>query len=375
MTNLSVTGLIMGAIGLVIGAVMFWRLPITATGKLASKGKRLPYVSIIIPARNEAQRIRPLLASLQQQNYQHFEVLVVDDHSTDQTVQTVRSYNRRVISRQEDDNSGAGKSSACWYGAQQAKGEWLLFLDADTCLASPDSLEHLLRAYEQRGSAGILSIQPYHTVVRLYEHLSAIFNVMVVAGMNVFTVFGPRLQTAGAFGPCLLSNREDYFLTGGHQGIQEAVMDDLALGQSYLGKGLPVHCLGGKHTISFRMYPEGMKSLIEGWCKSFALGSQSTHPLVLLMSIVWISGSFVSATAWLTALFGGHALSVISTTVIYVLYVCQTMQFARRCGNFRWPFFVVYPLLFLFFTAVFVYSLFRVHVLRSVHWRNRKIDL
>lgn len=365
---------IVGLIGFLLGTLMFWTLP----GPKLPGGKAvaapLPLVSIIIPARNEARRISPLLTSLQAQHHQHFEVLVVDDHSTDGTAEVARDYGATVLSSPEA-SDGAGKSAACWYGAKRARGQWLLFLDADTYLLRPDSLLTLLTFYHQQGARGILSLQPFHTVVHLYEHLSAIFNIMVIAGMNVFTVAGSRLQTAGSFGPCILCHREDYMSTGGHEVIQEAVMDDLALGQAFLNRNLPVQCMGGRGIICFRMYPEGIKSLIDGWCKSFALGSKETHPLVMLMSILWISGSLTSAGLLVLALIKGPLSLLVLGTILYGLYMLQTWMFARRCGDFRWPVFALHPLLFLFFIGLFSYSLFRVYIMRSVQWRDRKIKL
>ncbi|MFB9330738.1 glycosyltransferase [Paenibacillus aurantiacus] len=360
-----------GLLALLVGVIVFWRLPVlTPTGIPA----RFPMLSIIIPARNEAGRISPLLRSLQMQRYHSFEVLVVDDHSTDQTAMIARSFGAKVL-RNETVESGSGKSAACWIGAQHAKGQWLLFLDADTSFMDADGLVKLLGSYQRKGARGILSLQPYHTVHRLYENVSAIFNVIVIAGMNVFTYWGSRFNTAGSFGPCILCHKDDYFLTGGHRNVQGAILDDLALGQAFLDKNLPVHCLGGSGVITFRMYPEGLKSLIEGWCKSFAVGSKSTHPIVMLMIIVWISGGFISTGALISSLAAFNPGAMMISALLYAAYALQTLLFARRCGNFNRGLFVLYPILFLFFIAIHLYSLFRARVLHSVKWKGRKIEV
>lgn len=363
--------ILIGFLSIMVGALMFWSLPLSGR---QSRKIELPFVSIIIPARNEALRISSLLHSLEEQNFKSFEVLVVDDHSTDDTVSVAESFDVKVL-KNEPGEGGAGKSSACWFGAQQSKGEWLMFLDADTHLSNSDSLRDLLALYRRKGAKGILSLQPYHKIQDLYENLSAIFNVIVVVGMNVFTIWKKRFKPAGSFGPCILSNRNDYFSTGGHKGIQDAIMDDLALGQAYLDKNLPVNCMGGKDVISFRMYPEGVKNLVEGWCKSFALGSKSTHPLVMLMTIIWISGSFISAGALISSIMDMNLMFIILTGLLYLLYGFQTMIFAQRCGNFKSMIFLFHPVLFTFFAAVFIYSIFRVYVLKSVNWKGRRINV
>ncbi|WP_100012262.1 glycosyltransferase [Lentibacillus sediminis] len=371
MTIYVVINLIIGAVAILVGFLTFWSLPIPAS---RDKNARFPFLSIIIPARNEESRISPLLQSLQEQHFKAFEILVVDDQSTDNTATVVESFGAKVL-KNNSEEAEAGKSMACWRGAQHAKGEWLLFLDADTQFTNAGSLEDLLFFFKQKGARGILSLQPFHTVRNLYENLSAIFNIIVIVGMNIFTIWGRRFKTAGSFGPCILCNREDYFSSGGHKKIQEAIMDDLELGQAFLKNNLPVYCMGGKGVISFRMYPEGMKTLIEGLCKSFAVGSKSTHPAVMLMSIIWISGSFVSAAALIFSITALDSMAILLSGLVYLLYAFQTLFFARRCGNFRWIIFLFHPLLFLFFTGIHVYSLYRTNVLHSVKWKGRKIDV
>lgn len=373
MTASEVVNLIIGLLAIIAAIMMFWSLPVPFSD--SRDHSSLPFLSIIIPARNEAGRITPLLNSLQEQNFRSFEVVVVDDHSTDNTAAVAKTYGAKVL-HNEKEGSGSGKSMACWYGAQHAKGKWLLFLDADTYFVEADSMRNLLLSFQRKGARGIVSLQPFHTVHRMYENLSAVFNIIVIVGMNTFTIWGKdRFKTAGSFGPCILCNKDDYFLSGGHKKIHEAIMDDLALGQAFLDKNFPVHCLGGKGIISLRMYPDGVKNLIEGWCKSFAIGSKSTHPIVMLMVIIWIAGSFTITAALISSIAAANPVSIVFSGILYILYAVQTAWFARRCGNFSWTIFLFYPVLFLFFTGVYVYSLFRVNVLHSVKWKDRKIDV
>ncbi|WP_433747872.1 glycosyltransferase [Falsibacillus pallidus] len=370
MTVSEVINLILGFLGFAIAILLFWSLPVP--GFTSKNTDRLPFLSIIIPARNEEGRLSPLLQSLQEQRFKSFEILVVDDDSTDNTVALAESYGARVL---QNKGIGSGKSSACWLGAKEAKGAWLLFLDADTKFTSVDGLRNLLHFYQVKGARGILALQPYHTVEHLYEHLSIVFNIIVVVGMNLFTAWGSRFKAAGSFGPCLLCNRDDYFLSGGHQKIEGAIMDDLALGQAFLDQNLPVRCLGGRGTISFRMYPEGLGSLIEGWCKSFAVGSKSTHPVVMLMVILWITGSLTTASALISSIMDASAVLMIINGALYILYAVQTALFARRVGNFRWMYFPFYPLFFIFFAGIFLYSFVRVNIFHSVKWKGRNIKV
>ncbi|MBT2691764.1 glycosyltransferase family A protein [Bacillus sp. ISL-55] len=368
MTALEVINLVIGFAAVLIGFIMFWSLPVPGVSSRPTGG--LSFLSIIIPARNEEGRISPLLQSLLEQRFRQFEILVVDDDSSDNTRAVAESYGAKVLQ-----NPGAGKSSACWHGAQQAKGNWLLFLDADTRFTNVEGLSNLLHFYQGKGAKGITALQPFHTVERLYEHISVVFNIIVVIGMNLFTIWGSRFKTAGSFGPCILCNRDDYFLSGGHKKIEGAIMDDLALGEAFLEHDLPVRCLGGKGIMSLRMYPEGMGSLIEGWCKSFAVGSKSTHPLVMLMVIFWISGSFIAAGALISSITEWNPAAMLFSGILYILYTIQTAWFASRVGNFRWGVFPFYPILFLFFVGIYLYSFIRVNIFHSVSWKGRKIKV
>ncbi|MFZ9873764.1 MAG: glycosyltransferase, partial [Candidatus Methylacidiphilales bacterium] len=96
-----------------------------------------PFISVLIPARNEEKRIRPCLGTLVDSNYPHLEILVLDDHSSDGTADLVRKRAQgdsrvRLLTGQELPSGWTGKAWACHQLAQAAKGEFLVFVDADT---------------------------------------------------------------------------------------------------------------------------------------------------------------------------------------------------------------------------------------------------
>lgn len=360
-------------LAIISGFLMFWKVPLPtlySTNKNTSE-----MVSIIIPARNEAKRITPLLKSLQLQQGIRFETILIDDGSTDKTASIATSYGVKVVQNDRLKNGWIGKSAACWTGAKHANGDWLLFLDADTQLQTENSLQQIALTYQRLGARGILSLQPYHTIRRPYENLSALFNIIVMVGMSVFSIWKHRLKGAGAFGPCILCNKADYMNVGGHEVIRNAVMDDLALGEAFREAGDPVYCYGGRGVINFRMYPEGIGSLWEGWTKSFATASQETHPLVTFFISFWISGAFLSLPFFMLAGYTGGTNWTIIATFLYILFFGQVSLFARRTGNFSYVALAFYPLLFLFFTILFIWSIYLTHVRKTVSWRGRKIKL
>lgn len=373
MSTLLTIGWIIILIGLIGGALMFWSSSMLPAPK--NRRKPLPFISIIVPARNEEGRIEALLQSLEQQSFQQFELIVVDDGSTDRTVMVAEQYHSIVLQNDSVEHMGSGKSYACWMGAKHAKGKWLLFLDADTKFVHQTSLETLLSSYADHGAKGILSVQPYHMIKRLYENVSAIFNIIVMVGINVFTPWKGKLPAAGAFGPCLLCDTADYFEAGGHQKALSAIMDDFALADAFREKQLPLFCYGGKGVISFRMYPEGWRQLIEGWTKNFAKASESTHRVVMLFINVWMCGGFVSTAGLVFSLYQSNSFALGISIAFYLLYAGQTLYLARKTGQFHVWIFLFFPLLLLLFTSIFVYSLYRTRIVRSVIWKGRKIKV
>lgn len=363
---------ILSLLGLLAGVLMFWsivKLPIQ------EPNQPLPRLSIIIPARNEALRLPPLLQSLQVQRWQHFEVIVVDDSSSDHTAAVARAHGAKVLTCKQVGQMKPGKSNACAYGAQFAQGEWLLFLDADVQLTGEDSLMKMLTSFSKQDGKGILSIQPYHRIVKPYENLSVIFNIIVLTGMNVFTVWKDKFKTAGSFGPCILCDKDSYIATGGHEAAEESIMDDFALSAIFLAKDLAVTNYVGRGIVNMRMYEEGLKQLLEGWTKNLATASQSTHRLVMLFIQLWIFGVMMVAVAPILALLTESYVAFGWSIIVYLLYGAHVYVLARRAGNFHIIVLFLYPFFIVFFTAVFVYSLFRTHVLRSVMWKGRKIKV
>jgi 4,4'-diaponeurosporenoate glycosyltransferase len=256
-------------------------------------------------------------------------------------------------------------------GAREAAGDLLLFLDADTVMAR-GGLERLRMSLPKRG--GLVSVQPYHRMKRVYERLSAVFNIIVLAGSNAFTPLGSRLRPMGAFGPCLLCRRQDYFALGGHERVKGEILENVSLGKVFLDAGFRVRCYGGKGVLSFRMYGDGFRSMVEGFTKSFGIGARSISWLTLLMIVCWVFGG-VSLTRHLlqSAVVGDWGISAVWAG-LYALYSGQFFWMLFRIGNFSvWPA-VLFPVPLLFFVLVFFLSLFKTVFLRKARWKGRLVN-
>ncbi len=361
-------------------ALVFWFIGIFLMWNTRPVGKRddgsgsatarCLRVSVIIPARNEEHNIGKLLQSLKEQTHKPYEIIVVDDQSDDRTASVAAGFNVSTVKGTMSEDGWVGKSWACYQGAEKSSGDALLFLDADTCLTST-ALSDLVSLYSER--KGLVTVQPYHTMVKTYEQFSAFFNIVAMAGLNAFTPFGDRLRPGGGFGPCVMCSRQDYFSIGGHHTVKDRVLEDIALAKAFSAAGKRVSCYSGRGTISFRMYPDGFRSLIEGWTKGFAEGSASIRKPFLLMIILWITGCFEASEAAITAISAQHSPSIWSTLAIYGLYVLQLRWILRRIGEFRVWTAVFFPLPLAFFAVLMAWSITQKHALKKVRWKGRTI--
>lgn len=353
------------------GFVFLWRIP--NPGKSDFRVEPSSAVSIIIPARNEATQIGRLLRSLKDQTVNPLEIILVDDHSEDATTAVARVESLEVLLSESLPEGWTGKPWACWQGAKRAAGDILVFLDADTTL-EPHGLAQILRAYRHKG--GLVSVHPFHRMEKVYERLSAFFNIVAMAGMQAFTILGDRLRPLGAFGPCIACSRADYFAMEGHshETVRGKILESLDLGKAFSNAGLPVHCYGGKGAVSFRMYPDGLSSLIEGFGKGFGTGAAAMSLGSLILTVCWISGCFSVTRHLFQSVVVGDMTALTWFSVFYGLYVAQIHWMLRRIGNFGFLTALLFPIPLTFFGLVFALSLVRIFIVKKVPWKGRTLN-
>lgn len=333
-------------------------------------------VSVIIPARNEEHNLPKLLQSLGAQSVKPAEIIVVDDGSTDRTAEMAWQHGAKVVVPQPLPEGWRGKTWACHQGAHAATGELLMFLDADTWF-EPEGLARVLGAhaaldpaaapsphpsppvgegaYAERVRGCAFSVGPFHAVREVYEDLSLFFNF----NMTVGTV------PDGLFGQMLLVDREGYRRVGGHEAVKGRTLENFFLAQQFRAAGIPTRSVAGRGVFSFRMYPGGLRELIEGWTKGFAAGAGQTPPHVLWLVVAWMIGLMLAPIGWLVT---GDGLAWGTT---YLLCAAQVGWFARQIGAFSWFTALLYPVPLMFFFAVFARSAMRSG--KQVTWKGRAI--
>ena len=375
----------------------------------SDRGGRSRSVSIIVPARNESHNILPLLESLIRLHPPPLEVIVLDDQSEDDTFAKAKAFARRwaeaprsssespfpihVVkgaprpqeasltvktesrdfthnpsphgawnSPEAPDTNAAprlwnGKQWACHQGAQMAKGDYLLFTDADT-IHHPASLEAAV-SFAERHNYDLISALPFHRCAAWWDRLLGPFQVWLLAMTNPFG--HPTPHRLFAIGQYLLFQREGYFGCGGHRAVCNQLAEDIPLAQRVLNRrpeGYGVY----SETALFEVQMYGsLGEFFRGWRRNFRAGFELTSP--------WLG---CDAFLYISAITGsGNVFRELGPTLVALMTVILLMWQQRRLGRFSFLGPLLFPLSLAMFCAVSLCALFDKVCRRDQKWKGR----
>jgi chlorobactene glucosyltransferase len=256
----------------------------------------LPSVSILVPARNEEQRIEGCIRSLLELDYPEYEVIALDDQSNDSTLSILEHLaaaqpGLKVLKGTPTPEGMAGKSWACAQLAGQARGDLLFFTDADT-LFKPHSLR-LIVAHMLNQQADLLTGFPRQHVQTWGEKLLVpFFSWAVLCFIPLWLAYRIRLpMLSSAVGQMLLFRREAYRKIGGHAKLGTMIVEDLALARSIKAAGLCWRVMRVTDLISCRMY-HGSREAFDGFTKNL-FAFFDFHLSVFLFVFIWLAMLFL----------------------------------------------------------------------------------
>ncbi len=290
----------------------------------AVPGRHSPLVSIIVPARNEQACLGDCLASLVRQRGVALEILVVDDASTDATRSIAASFpGIRVLSAGPLVPEYSGKCNAAQAGADAARGEWLLFTDADT-VHQPESLARAL-AEAREHSVALLSYSPRQEVRGFWERaVMPVVFAELASRYRSTAVCDPASPVAAANGQYLLIRRDAYQAVGGHAAVAHTLLEDVELARAVKQSGRRIRFRYGGDLVRARMY-RSFEELRDGWTKNLALLFPDAPRLALRRAAeilaaaagagLGIAGLATRRPAWSAAGFGVAALLAIGFLV------------------------------------------------------------
>jgi len=337
-----------------------------------------PRVSIIVPARNEEAAIEAGLTRLLALDYDNYEVIAVDDRSTDRTGEIMdrisenqkpsTSHPLRVVHHTELPAGWMGKTHAMYTAARGATGDWLLFTDADV-LFKPDALRRAM-AYAEAENADHVVLFPRMLMKTPGEHMMiAFFQAMFMFGHRPWKVADPNAKDHMGVGAFNLVRRSTYEAVGTYAALRMEVLDDMKLGKVVKESGFRQRNVFGEDLISIR-WAIGAMGMVNNLTKNFfailsfqwwrALGTVIAMAFLNLMPF---AGIFL-AHGWARV---PYALALLS---IFAIYVGMSQR-----SDVPFYYFVLHPVS----SSLFIYTLVRSTVLTlwngGVVWRGTKYDL
>lgn len=304
-------------------------------------------VSILVPAKNEEKNIRSCIESLLCQDYPDFEIIVINDNSTDKTLEILlalgaeaadgsegRKHRLRYVNAPPAPAGWTGKNHALACGVPWASGDWFLFTDADT-LHEQGALSAALNLIHERGLI-LLTLLPRCLAHGFWEKLVQPL-AMSLMGLwfPIYKANDPRSPIAFGNGQYLLMHRRAYEFAGGHSAVRGKFLEDFALAAKIKESGLPCAVGIGTEIFGTRMYDSPAR-VWQGWrriylhaFKSRALDLAFKSAALVIFSVLpflWLGFAALSVSLGRdlplpAVLWGGAAaaLAMLSSWKVYEL--------------------------------------------------------
>lgn len=356
--------------------------------KLTMQPKASPLVSIILPARDEERNIRRCVESLLEQDYDNFEVIVVDDGSTDNTAAILENIAEThpqgkrlwILHVRELPAGWAGKPHAIHCGVQEAQGKWLLLTDADTWHAPNALRSAITQALEE--DVDLFSLG---STQELPTFWNKVLMPMALLGISMLypprQVNDPQSEVAVANGQYILIRRQVYDLVGGYARLdmRNTVLDDRDLAHVVKENGFRLRFVDGCDLVYVHMY-DGFADIWRGWRKNAYLGNRGglIFALVQLFGLPMIS--IVPFLLPLLARLTRGKQSRVSTiganearvaTALELTPLLAYRAWLNKQMHVPWYYAFTQPLAGAVFAGILAQSMWRVLTKKGVDWRGR----
>jgi glycosyltransferase involved in cell wall biosynthesis len=317
-------------------------------------------ISVLIPARNEEANIACLLDALHKIKNSNIEILVCNDHSTDKTEEIIDNYSEidnrvRLIQSDFLTNGWLGKNHACYQLAKQAKGKYMLFLDADVVISGNIVADAV--AYAKKHKLGLLSAFPKQIQLTVGEKQTVpLMNYILLTLLPlIFVRVSPFKSHAAANGQFMLFEAERYKKLQPHEQLKNSVVEDIAISRFYKSKKIKTACITGEERIQCRMY-HSYNDALNGFAKNIFMffGGvpilaflfwilSSLSIIFIIMYNIHIAFAYLLAVVLIQILYAITCKQNVITTILYfpanMFFMLKVMIKAlrvKRQKNYLW---------------------------------------
>jgi chlorobactene glucosyltransferase len=339
-----------------------------------------PLISILIPARNESRNIRRCIECVRAQTYSRWEMIVIDDHSTDDTPGIVSTFTAqdpriRLLRSRPLPAGWVGKSHALAQGAEVAQGDWLCLLDADT-FSAPDLLASTHHEARVCG-ADLLSILTNQELNSFWER---IISPVAFSGLafvyDLKRINDPRLPDAMAIGQFILIRRTVYDETGGHHALSDSILEDREIAETVKRAGHTILLVDGRALASVRMHTS-LKEIWESWVKTIYPGLRGQPEMVLCLAGAFFLSALIFPAWWIAALIGLLLVRSLAAALVFLEATLFWAYFLRNriidLASYKIPaaYALAAPVGIIYFSGMMLDSYYRVRSGRGLTWKGR----
>jgi chlorobactene glucosyltransferase len=335
-----------------------------------------PLVSVIVPARDEAANIETCVRSILATAYAPIEVIVVDDRSSDRTAAIVERLARlpdardrlRLLAGAELPEGWVGKQWALVQGFRVARGELLIFADADT-FQHRELIPRAVRALTDE-RVDLVTVLSHQSLVTFWERLIQphVFVALATRVSDLRRVNRTRVVwDAIANGQFILTTRRAYERAGSHAAVKASIAEDMALAQEYVRREQDIFLLYAIEYLSTRMY-RSLAGILEGWTKNLALGVPLMFPPIRLVrrAAPWVM--WMPALCWILPpliwAFSGASWAAVTTALSVAIWILVYWATEAPLG-----YALLYPVGAALVAGIMMRSAWRGE--RRIEWRGR----
>ncbi len=370
------------ALVVLVGLMLSFFATFRKVQKCKIPNEQLPSISVVVPVRNEEQKIARCLESLAGQDYPNFEIVVIDDRSTDGSAQIIKElaakHSRiKIIQGRESRPGWLGKCNALHHGTPHAQGAWLVFSDADTC-HHPNSLRDAIGA-ALNYKVDMISFMPVQELYTFGERV--IMPTLIgsfLMGDPTNKINDPKSSRAYAYGQYIMVKRTTYDAIGGHESVKDQILDDISIGKITKEKGFSVTACDGRPLYTVRMYTS-FSEVWRGWTKN-AYALINCDPVSLAGVIVLLNACLaapfllLAATVLNPALVSDTVPLQAMWTILALQFACMIVWYARSTVFYKGLnplYFFCLPLGAVLTSALYLNSAYCFLTGKQVKWKDR----